>query len=211
MLEGHNRDLVQHFVSVTGRLWAKGFSTMHACECAQSARAFSWSEEPSVLPWRKPVCKSVKMWKSWGEFKKLCGHKHLHSVMWTGINVNTVTLTQTKWGRICCKTASEQFVCDSQFWLWPSPDAWHPSSSSQSALLPSSSPLPSSSHGSIWPSLGNLSWVSCSRETAATYKRILGVRLGPSPAAITLLGLKRGTKEGGLCWFREMLTHIFNC
>lgn len=54
---------------------------------------------------------------------------------------------------------------DLQFWLWPSPEAWHPSSSSQSVLLPSSvSPLPSSSHASIWPSFGNLSWVSYTKK-----------------------------------------------
>lgn len=48
-----------------------------------------------------------------------------------------------------------------QFWLWPSPEAWHPSSSSQSPLPPSSvSPLPSSSQVSIWPSFGNASCVS---------------------------------------------------
>lgn len=222
MQEGQNRDLglcrqhlVQHFVCVADRFWAKGFSTMHVHGCAQSAHTISWTEEPSVLlplqrPRGKTACKSLTMWKSWAEFKKkkekeLCGHKRLRSVMRTEINVNT----QTKWGRIRCKTVCEQFVCDSQFWLWPSPDAWHPSSSSQSALLPSSSPLPSSSHGSIWPSLGNLSWVSCSRETAVTYKRMLGTRLGPSSAAIALLGLKRGTKEGRLCWCTSLTLKMY--
>lgn len=54
-----------------------------------------------------------------------------------------------------------------QVWSWPSsPEAWHPSSSSQSVVLLSSvSPLPSSSQASIWPSFGNLSWVSWTTNT----------------------------------------------
>lgn len=52
----------------------------------------------------------------------------------------------------------------SRVWPWSSPEAWHPSSSSQSSLLPSS-PLPNSSQASIWPSFGNLSWVSWATNT----------------------------------------------